>query len=89
MTKLDDHGQPDPAINVERRIQRDVSEMLGFARGVIADGVVSEDEAFALMNWADAHEDLVLAWPGNVFYRRLRKIFNDGPASEVDRERPR
>ena len=39
-----------------------------------------------LMNWAEERPSVVLAWPGNVLYRRLRKIFSDGHASEDERE---
>ena len=49
MTGTDDHGQPDAAINVERRVRRDMAEMLGLCKGVLVDGEVSEEEAFALM----------------------------------------
>ena len=86
MTKIDDHGQPDRSINVEHRIRRDMAEMLGLAKGVLIDGVVSEDEAMTLMNWAEERPSVVLAWPGNVLYRRLRNIFSDGHASEDERE---
>ncbi len=86
MTKVDDHGQPDRSINVERRVQRDMAEMFGLCKGILADGAVVEDEAFALMTWAEEHEDLALAWPGNVLYRRLRKIFDDGHASQEERD---
>lgn len=63
-----------------------MAEMLGLAKGVLADGVVSEDEAMALINWADGHPDVILAWPCNVLYRRLRKVFDDGHASAEERE---
>jgi len=86
MTDKDTHGQPDPAYNATRRIQRDLAEMLGLAKGILFDGVVSEDEAMALMSWADDHRDITQGWPGNVLYRRLRQIFADGHASEEERE---
>ena len=73
-------------MNVEIRVQRDMAEMLGLCRGVLSDGVVAEEEAFALMKWADQHPDLALAWPGDVLHRRLRKIFDDGYASEPERD---
>ena len=85
MTRTDEHGQPSSAINVERRVRRDMAEMLGLCKGVLVDGEVSEEEAFALMTWAEEHPDLALAWPGNVLYRRLRKIFDDGHASVLER----
>lgn len=81
-----DHGQPEPAFNATRRIQRDLAEMLGLAKGILFDGVVSEDEAMALMSWADDHREITQGWPGNVLYRRLRQIFADGHASDEERE---
>lgn len=38
MTNLDDHGQPKPALNATRRIQRNLAEMLGLAKGILFDG---------------------------------------------------
>jgi len=81
MVEMDEHLQPPSAINVEHRIKRDMAEMIGYAKGVLQDGVVSEDEAMGLMTWADDHPDVTLTWPANVIYRRLRKIFSDGYAS--------
>lgn len=86
MTARNVHGDPDPSINVEHRIRRDTSEMLGLAKGILFDGVVTEEEAMGLMNWADERPDFAMAWPGNVIYRRLRKIFDDGHASDEERE---
>jgi hypothetical protein len=80
------HGDPHPSINVEHRVRRDIAEMIGLARGVLADGTVSEDEAMALMTWVDDHSDVTLAFPGNVIYRRLRTIFSDGHASTEECE---
>ena len=82
--KMDDHLQPPQEINVEHRIKRDMAEMIGYAKGVLSDGVVNEDEAMSLMTWADNNPDVILTWPANVVYRRLRKIFSDGHASEEE-----
>ena len=48
--------------------------------------MLSSKEAFALTTWAEEHSDLALAWPGNVLYKRLRRIFDHGHASEPERE---
>jgi len=86
LASIDDHGQPNGGINVEHRTKRDLAEMLGLAKGILIDGEVTEDEAMALMTWADDHPDIIMAWPGNVVYRRLRTIFSDGHASEEERQ---
>lgn len=81
----DGDAQPPAGIHAKARVRRDIAEMLGMAKGVLADGVVNEDESIALMAWADDHPDVAMGWPGNVVYRRLRKIFSDGHASEDER----
>jgi len=86
MTNRDAHGQPNPYFGAKRRTERDIAEMLGLVKGILIDGAVSEDEAIALVNWADDHPDVVQGWPGDVVYRRLRQIFADGHASEPERE---
>jgi len=83
---LNEQGQPDPRFNAVHRIKRDLAEMLGLAKGLLADGQVTEEDAMLLMNWADDHPELVQAWPGNVLYQRLRKVFADGHAFEEERE---
>ena len=46
----DDHGQPlNPLVNWRRCTERDVSELLRIAKGVLADGVVNEQEAKYLL----------------------------------------
>lgn len=86
MTFHDPHGQPPTGIHAHARLRRDLAEMLGLAKGIVADGVVNEDEAMALMTWADNHPELAMAFPGNVLYRRLGRIFDDGYASEEECE---
>jgi len=36
----------------QRRVEQGLAEMLGLIRGVIADGLVSQDEAQRLSEWA-------------------------------------
>jgi hypothetical protein len=46
MTTLDPHGQPlSGDLNRARRTERDLSEMLGLAKGMLADGIVNDEEA--------------------------------------------
>jgi hypothetical protein len=46
MAEFDPHGQPfNIKFNRARRAERDLCEVLGLARGLLADGVVTADEA--------------------------------------------
>jgi hypothetical protein len=86
MPTFDSYGQPHQYFNAGRRADRDLSEMLGLVKGVLADGVVTDDEAFFLRDWMEAHPDVVSAWPGSVLCRRLRMIFEDGVVTDAERD---
>jgi len=68
-----------------RRIERGMAEMVGVVRGVIADGVVSKDEADRLARWTREHADVATQWPANVLARRLEQIFKDGRVDSRER----
>jgi NAD-dependent DNA ligase len=87
MTEIDRHGQPIArGFNASRRTERDISEMLGLAKGVLADGEVSSGEAALLNDWMRTHPDVVSTWPGDILARRLSHIFADGRVEEAERE---
>jgi hypothetical protein len=71
---------PSP-FNASRRADRDLSELLGLAKGVMLDGVVTENEAIQLRTWIANHPDVVETWPGDILSKRLEKIFADGKAT--------
>jgi hypothetical protein len=78
-TPLDDHGQPvNFLLNWRQRTERDVAELLGLAKGVLADGVVSEDEARYLLAWSENHPGSISKWPISLIFSRLRQVFDDG-----------
>lgn len=84
----DSHGQPlNTQFNAARRKDRDIAEMLGLAKGIIADGRVSRGEAVLLRDWSRQHPECVSAWPGNVLHDRFKRIFADGvvtPEEQTD-----
>jgi BRCA1 C Terminus (BRCT) domain/GYF domain 2 len=83
---LDDHGQPRIRhFGAARRADRQINELLGIARGVIADGEVSVAEAHALARWLESNPDVLEVWPANVIAARLTRIFEDGHVDEEER----
>jgi hypothetical protein len=82
---IDDHGQPNPHFNAARRSERDLTELLGIAKGMIADGIVTQDEANYLRTWADGHGEAVTRWPLSLVFARLRQFFIDGHIDEAER----
>lgn len=79
---LDEQAQPPGAINAERRFTRDLDELLGWCRGIVADECVNAKEAEALDFWIATHPETAQAWPGSVLSDRLRRIFVDGELHE-------
>jgi NAD-dependent DNA ligase len=76
---LDPHGQPlNVQFNRARRTERDICEFLGLAKGLLADGVVSADEADMVRDWVEAHPDVHEVWPINAVVRRVRQVYQDG-----------
>jgi hypothetical protein len=65
---------------------KDVAEMLSRVRGVLADGVVTDQEARALAAFVRARPEVGLSWPGDVLLRRLETIFDDGRVDEGERK---
>jgi NAD-dependent DNA ligase len=52
--------------------------MVGIARGIVADGSVSAEEAEHLARWARENPEVAARWPANLLARRLERIFRDG-----------
>jgi hypothetical protein len=85
-TPRDPHGQPyNVLFNRAGRTERDLSEMLGLAKGMLADGVFNEDEAGYLHDWARNHPDALERWPVNVIFGRLQHAFADGTIDAAER----
>lgn len=85
-TSLDSHGQPlSGFLNRKRRIERDISELLGLAKGMLSDGVVNDREAQYLGRWGQNHPDALDQWPTMLIFTRLRQILNDGHVDEEER----
>ena len=82
----DPHGQPyNVAFNRARRTERDLSEMLGIAKGMLSDGEVTEEEARYLREWGINHPDALDQWPLNLIFRRLSRYFADGRIDNTER----
>jgi len=83
--ELDDHGQPFPAFNQARRTERDVSELLGLAKGMLADGEISLAEADMLRDWVASHPDVSGQWPTSCLVERLTRIYADSRVDDEER----
>lgn len=83
--RLDANAQPFPLLNRGNRQRRAIAELLGLAKGIIADGVVSSAEAAFLRDWVRANPDAVDTWPCSVVAERLQQIYADGVVDAAER----
>jgi hypothetical protein len=81
----DPDGQPNPWFNHAHRAERDVSEVLGLTKGLLADGHVTTEEALYLRHWVANHLDAADRWPVKPLCERLKHIFADGVIDEAER----
>ena len=62
-----------------------LEELLGLCSGIVADGIVTDEEAVALRNWLDQHPFAEIEWPVTDLVARLERIFADGRIDEAER----
>ena len=69
------------------RVQdRLIDELIGISRGVIADGIVDEQEAIFIGQWIEQHREVSDRWPVNILYTRLVEMLKDGVLSEDEQK---
>lgn len=76
---LDDDGQPVIlAFNYQRNLVKSIESLIGLCRGLLADGVLSQEEITYLHTWLNENTEVTSAWPGDVIANRVREIMTDG-----------
>lgn len=69
----------------QRIEDRGISELIGIARGLVADGVVNELEAEFLIRWLKENEHIT-CWPFDVLNKRVRVMLADGMIDAEERQ---
>ncbi|MCB1808999.1 MAG: hypothetical protein KDJ99_28755 [Candidatus Competibacteraceae bacterium] len=76
---LDQHGQPQiRQFNQSRLSDRNIDELIGLCKGILADGLVVQQEAEFLQRWLNANRDIADQWPANILYQRINHVLRDG-----------
>ncbi len=86
MSFRDADGQPPKAFHYHRLVDRQITEMLGLAKGIICDGVLTDAEAMALRQWVRANPDACHAYPGKDLSLRVLTYLEDGVVDDDERE---
>jgi hypothetical protein len=65
--------------------KRPLGELLGIARGLLADAELSDHEIRFLNDWLDAHYSIASSFPGNAVHERIRAVLEDGVITAEER----
>jgi hypothetical protein len=85
---LDEDGQP---CRMFRTIERNneckaLEQLAGICTGLLADGVVSDQEARFFFDWVKRYAPNRPVWPFTDILKRLDQIFHDGVIDEEERQ---
>jgi hypothetical protein len=83
-TVVDLDAQPAGPFNHWRRSDRSTSELIGLARGIMADGTVNKAEFDLLVDWLESNPDSLYCYPGNVLLKRVERILEDGVVEQEE-----
>ena len=87
-TPNDADGQPVQMFkaNLAHNVSKAIDQLSGICAGILADGVVSEQEAQFFANWVRKFGPLTHAWPLTDILARVERIFADGVCDDEERE---
>jgi NAD-dependent DNA ligase len=76
--RVDEHGQPlNRYFNAKRISDRSIDELIGLCRGILADDIITEQEANFLIRWMEQNREAANNWPAKIIYARLLRMLED------------
>lgn len=87
-TPKNEDGQPIRMFRAARdnNETKAIDQLSGICAGILADGVVNEQEAIFFAEWVRQHAPLEPVWPFTDILSRIERIFTDGRCTEDERE---
>jgi len=66
-------------------LKQSLGELLGIARGLLADEELTDDEIHFLSDWLEQRYAMMSSFPGNVIHDRIKAVLEDGVITEEER----
>jgi hypothetical protein len=87
-TPKDANGQPIRMFkaNLENNVSKAIDQLSGICSGILADGIVTEQEAAFFAEWVRNHSPLEPVWPFTDILARVERIYADGRCDDEERE---
>jgi NAD-dependent DNA ligase len=79
-SETENFGTFDPS-----QLKQSLGELLGIARGLLADQELSDAEIEFLDDWLDQRFEITSSFPGNVIHSRLKQVLEDDIITEEER----
>jgi hypothetical protein len=67
-------------------VTADIQRLQGFLAGILADGIITEDELSSLMAWVDGHNHLKHCWPYDELESIIVHVMQDGKIDDQEHE---
>ena len=75
----DEHGQPlVSSFRSAAVAARQIDELIGVVKGIVADGMVHQAEIEFLLRWLESNREAAEEWPAKVIYPRIAAALADG-----------
>ena len=71
--------------NPSETLKQSLGELLGLARGLMADQELTDSEIHFLNEWLDERHSMTSSFPGNVIHERIKDVLEDGVVTEEER----
>ena len=66
-------------------LKQSLGELLGLARGLMADQELTDSEIHFLNKWLEERHTMTSSFPGNVIHERIKDVLEDGIVTEEER----
>lgn len=66
-------------------LKQSLGELLGLARGLLADEELTNEEIDFLNEWLESRHTMTASFPGNVIHARIKEVLEDGVVTEEER----
>jgi NAD-dependent DNA ligase len=66
-------------------LKQSLGELLGLARGLMADQELTDSEIHFLHEWLEDRHSITSSFPGNVIHERIKEVLEDGVVTEEER----
>lgn len=71
--------------NPGENLKQSLGELLGLARGLLADQELTDSEINFLHDWLEERYHMTSSFPGNVIHKRIKEVLEDGIVTEEER----